>query len=285
MATTLRFADVAAGKPFHAALVTLSAELHSPSGLHDHADFYELVFALDGTGSQSVGGEVLPMRPGFMALVRPPDRHDFAVAAGRRLQFINLAFPAATWQTFVDLADLQQAGDWDRADEPPHTLVASADIEGVSAEFHRALRCFLQGPRTIDLLRALSTTVPVLQSAWQSTVTRSVGPEWLTNACAAMTSEENLRGGVTRFRELASVSAGHLSRSTSRYLQRRPAELVTQWRVAHARLLLASTTEPVTTIARRCGFTSPSYFSYCFRTQYGSSPRNYRTDAPRSVVP
>jgi AraC-like DNA-binding protein/mannose-6-phosphate isomerase-like protein (cupin superfamily) len=283
MATTLRFGDVAPGKPFHAALVTLRPETDSPSGMHDHADFYELVFALDGAGRQSVGDEVLPMRPGFLALVRPRDRHDFAVAAGHRLQFINLAFPAGTWRTFVDLAALEPAADWDRVSLPPHTLVPAADIDAVSAEFHRALRCYLHGPHTIDLLRTLATTVPMLQPA--ATATRSVTPDWLTNACTAMTAEENLRGGVTRFRELAAVSAGHLSRSTTRYLQRRPADLVTQWRVEHGRLLLASTTEPVTTIARRCGFASPSYFSYCFRSRYGASPRAYRTAARRSVVP
>ena len=40
--------------------------------------------------------------------------------------------------------------------------------------------------------------------------------------------------------------------------------------------LLSETDEPVSEIAARCGFESPSAFARVFRRQMGESPRDYR---------
>lgn len=110
-------------------------------------------------------------------------------------------------------------------------------------------------------------------------------PAWFVTACAAMCDEANLRRGVPRLRELANVSAAHLSRSMRHYHGLTPTQFVTGLRLDRAASLLATTNEPVTMIAFRCGFTSQSYFTRCFRAAFGLTPREFRRRAQRAFVP
>jgi transcriptional regulator GlxA family with amidase domain len=110
-------------------------------------------------------------------------------------------------------------------------------------------------------------------------------PEWLTRACLAMRREANLRGGVPRLLELASVSPAHLSRSMRLHNGVTPTQFVASLRLEHAATLLAAGSATVTEIAYRCGFSSQSYFTRCFRDAHGLSPRTFRQQARRAFVP
>jgi AraC family transcriptional regulator, dual regulator of chb operon len=104
-------------------------------------------------------------------------------------------------------------------------------------------------------------------------------------ACAAMYDEENLRAGLPRLLELASVSHGHLARSMSAHYGCRPVEFVNNARLSHAAVLLATTADSVGRIAERCGFSSQSYFDRLFHARYGRAPRAYRERARHAVAP
>ena len=54
------------------------------------------------------------------------------------------------------------------------------------------------------------------------------------------------------------------------------AEQIRKTRIDHARRLLATTNDPVTLIAERCGFSSYNYLSRVFREETGLSPRAFR---------
>jgi LacI family transcriptional regulator len=54
------------------------------------------------------------------------------------------------------------------------------------------------------------------------------------------------------------------------------AEQIRQIRVNRARLLLATTDEPVTLIAEKCGFSTYNYMGRVFQADTGMSPREYR---------
>ncbi len=56
-----------------------------------------------------------------------------------------------------------------------------------------------------------------------------------------------------------------------------PVELLRQMRLERAKFLLNSTTKTVSEIAYEVGFANPSYFSTCFKKQYGKQPLEYRT--------
>ena len=47
-------------------------------------------------------------------------------------------------------------------------------------------------------------------------------------------------------------------------------------RLQHAAQELVSTSDSITTIALRCGFSDSNYFKDSFKKKYGITPRNYR---------
>jgi YesN/AraC family two-component response regulator len=57
-----------------------------------------------------------------------------------------------------------------------------------------------------------------------------------------------------------------------------PVELLRQMRLERARTLLNSTTQTVAEIAYEVGFGTPSYFTTCFKKQYGKLPMEFRAE-------
>ena len=48
-------------------------------------------------------------------------------------------------------------------------------------------------------------------------------------------------------------------------------------RLQRARMLLASTEKSVSEIAYETGFSTPAYFTKCFRDAFGETPSDFRT--------
>src|SRR5687768_1294661 len=118
-ATVLLYADVAQGRPFHAALVPVPTGWRNGQTLHRHGDFHELVYVTSGQGVHRVGGAETPLRAGDVVLARPRDEHMFAGLGRQGLYFVNIAFPTHRWHAFTDLAGVPKAHHWDRAAQPP----------------------------------------------------------------------------------------------------------------------------------------------------------------------
>ena len=93
--------------------------------------------------------------------------------------------------------------------------------------------------------------------------------------------DENLESDV-RIEDVAGagrVCARVCQRMFQRYMHCRPMEYLRQKRLLAAAGRLAATDEPVTDIAMRYGFASPSHFAYQFHVFTGSTPRKYRAQA------
>ncbi|MFT5113289.1 MAG: transcriptional regulator GlxA family with amidase domain [Parasphingorhabdus sp.] len=88
--------------------------------------------------------------------------------------------------------------------------------------------------------------------------------------------------GSINIAEIASsigVSQRHLGRLFQQYLQQSPGDYYRQIRLKRARRLLQKSTLQIAQIALACGFSSPSYFSQCYRRQFGFSPNRERKQA------
>jgi AraC family transcriptional regulator, dual regulator of chb operon len=274
----LRFADVADGRPYHAALVPISESAHR-SLLHAHADFHELVYVTRGRGWQQIAGERQDLRAGDLVLVRPHDAHEFGARRDSEFQFINIAFPSERWRAFADFAGITAASAWDHAPAP----VLARDVPRVVPDvMRRMLAAYQDTASMLDVIGLWTTVMPVLQAAAGGV---DVRPGWLVRACVAMRTEENLRDGLPRLLQLASVSHGHLARSMSEHFGCRPVEFINQIRLSHAAVLLATTADSIGRVADRSGFSSQSYFDRLFHGRYGQTPRAYREQARRAVVP
>jgi len=279
----LQLSELTLGRPYHAALCRMTAR-HTTVTRHTHQDFYELFFVLSGRGEHrlSVAGQALGA--GDLVLVRPADSHYLVALPPAGLEWINVAVPAATWLGVLDVAAVVSANDLNRASLPPLVSTSGEDARGLEASFREALARYARAPGRLDLMRFILEVLEVLAGEAEPGE-GSLVPPWLARACAAMSREENLPGGVRRLGDLAGVSPGHLCRTMREYYAMTPTEFVTALRLRHAEVLLATTSEPLTSIAYRCGFSSPSYFSKCFHATQGVSPRDFRRRARQAVLP
>jgi AraC-like DNA-binding protein/quercetin dioxygenase-like cupin family protein len=273
---------VAPGRPYHAAFVRIGAR-EAPSRPHTHTDLAEMFYVLAGRGIHRVGSTSQRLEAGDLALVRRSDEHAFAAAAPAELQFVNIAFPAAAWQDFLALTNLDAAARWDRQPLPPHTRVPAEQTGHAETVFARALARFDEEATSLDLIRFWVEAVALLDQ--DEPGADSGPPEWLTQACNTLRAEENLREGLPRLLDLAAVSHGYLDRCMRRYFNMTPTEYITALRLRHAAALLGSTSNAIGEIAQRCGFTSQSYFTRRFHDAYGTSPRQYRNQARRLIIP
>lgn len=82
--------------------------------------------------------------------------------------------------------------------------------------------------------------------------------------------------GTARLAALVGVSERHLSRLFAEHLDRTPATVVRDARLEAAARLLAGTREPLTAVARRCGFSSAEALRQTFVARYGIPPSRFR---------
>jgi len=268
---TLKYAGIAPGLPFHAALV---ASDHTGFTIrpHDH-DFAEIMLVLDGSGIHDLNGHRLPLEPGQMWTLVPTDAHSIYANPGRSLTYVNIAYPVETWDKFIALAGIQQP--------PTLTTFDPSSLTGVLRAFQDALAAFAAQPSDLDLLEFFV----VVGRGIKPQVHADVGPAWLQIATQRMRQEANLMVGLPRLLEFCSVSPAHLSRVVRQVHGVTPTHLVNRLRLDYAKALLAVTLEDADLIAYRCGFNNVPYFYRLFRKSVGVTPREYRRSIRRQVAP
>ncbi|MEU3606192.1 AraC family transcriptional regulator [Streptomyces sp. NPDC035033] len=74
----------------------------------------------------------------------------------------------------------------------------------------------------------------------------------------------------------AGVSRPTLARRFTALVGRPPMEYLTWWRLTRAAALLRDTRDPLVSIARRVGYSSPYALSHAFRREFGTPPGRYR---------
>ncbi len=106
-------------------------------------------------------------------------------------------------------------------------------------------------------------------------------------ASVIQTMEQNIEDPIspaTLARDVG-MSTRQLERLFRRYLNRSPKRYYMELRLQKARNLLMQTDMSVINVALACGFTSPSHFSKCYRSQYQTTPYRERgTHAARLSI-
>ncbi len=92
------------------------------------------------------------------------------------------------------------------------------------------------------------------------------------------TMEQNIEEPITpsTLASQVSMSTRQLERLFRRYLNRSPKRYYMELRLQKARNLLMQTDMSVINVALACGFSSPSHFSKCYRSQYQTTPYRER---------
>lgn len=294
----LLYANVAPGRPYHAALS--STEGASARGYrvteHTH-DFYEMVYVLAGDALHGVNGGDLPMRAGDLFLLHPGDRHDIRFRAGRPLHYINIAMHAAMWRSFHELAEIPTSFD---APQAINVFAAGStnDCDDCTAAFQRALVRFQDTRITNAALRTEACRLLATVALWFSGIEDREGhmdgdpnmperaPAWLITACRKLQQDsEALRCGLPAFVAEAGVTRTHLARVLKTATGQTPTGYVNRLRLERAARLLTTTTLTILEVAGECGFENPAYFYRLFQARFQTSPHAYRTAAARRVTP
>jgi AraC-type DNA-binding domain-containing proteins len=72
------------------------------------------------------------------------------------------------------------------------------------------------------------------------------------------------------------ISRSECFRSFQHFVNKKPIEYLTEYRLSHAANMLRESDKSVVQIATDCGFASSSYFGKLFKEKYGVSPSKYR---------
>ena len=81
---------------------------------------------------------------------------------------------------------------------------------------------------------------------------------------------------VEKLSETLGLSRGHLHRKIKELTGTAPVEFLRTYRLNKATLLLRQNAYTVSEVAYRTGFSSPAYFSKCFKAVYGVTPTEYQ---------
>ena len=81
---------------------------------------------------------------------------------------------------------------------------------------------------------------------------------------------------IQDFANEMTMSRMQLYRVSREFFDLSPTQLLKQRRLEKAAELLLTTKKPISQIAYDCGFSQPSYFSKCFKEQFGCSPKEYK---------
>lgn len=75
---------------------------------------------------------------------------------------------------------------------------------------------------------------------------------------------------------IATISKSHLLKLFGASMQMSPIAYLTKVRLQNSKKMLLSGKLRITTIARQCGFTSPSYFTKIFKNAYQETPKEFQ---------
>ncbi len=269
---TSRYARQSASSACRGGVICNHHTLDYTCPLHLH-DYYEMELVTTGTLSQSVNGAPVLSRTGdyvFMDLL-----------AVQRIE--KPAAPCALWTLSISppevdtsVASLLASSRFPLVGRLPPRALAEANL--LARALHGAIAG--KGPHANERTAALTSLFVVLLLEYGTPLE---GPAEDTRAYhyiqkALLYLNQHFAQGVT-LTSLACeihISPCYLSDLFSKIVGCRFVEYLTRLRLEHARLLLRTGDMPVSEIATRCGFGSPSNFTRAHRRAFAVSPSAYR---------
>jgi len=259
------------------------------AGRHTH-DVVEIFCVRHGRGLDHVGELQFPLKPGTVGIVHYTQDHTFT---GGPLSLVNL-FLDLTRIPLPEVGELQSSL---HAILPMHPSLRHRRAAGVH------LDCPARGPH-LDIVDAMLEEQRSAQPGYQEALhahlrlllivlARHAAAAGLTGTGRA---DDTPNPAIERVRRhldsafsdtvrlsdlarLAGCAEATLSRGFRRYTGDSVLRYVHRLRIAAARRHLATTDDPVTDVARACGFSDQAFFNRIFRRLAGCTPREWRRRA------
>lgn len=241
-----------------------SAEWNSEPHIHTCA---ELFFVLGGVGSLQLQEDTAPLAAGDLVVVDPGVPHTERSQEQDPLQYVvlgvdGLALPAGS-DGYILLHGFAQQR------QPAMCLEllfqeAAAGLSSAAAACQSLLRVLL-----------------ILMTRQHQSVLFPVPAEQKSSRECALVRryiDSHFKDSLTleQLAAVAHLNKYYLSHAFQKEYGVPPIRYLTQRRIQESRFLLAETDLSLSRVAQVLGFSSPSYFSQCFRRSEGVSPMEYR---------
>lgn len=261
---TAREDELFNGKPFH---VFIYNKVESVSGLHQH-DYYEFTLVLTGRYYQVINGKRVLLERGDFVFIPMGSHHQsfYDFGATRLLNVgISKCFFEQHYQSLM-----------------PFCFVASQSysvrhefltwIETVIASLNFRANEFDEFIETVTFY-----VINRLRHYRQEQLPVDDVPQWLRNTVELM--HDKLQFGENALENMVMLSGKsqeYLTRSTQRFYQKTPMQIIHDIRINFARRQLEITNYSVTDIAWESGYSSPALFIKTFKKLTSFTPKNYR---------
>jgi AraC family transcriptional regulator, arabinose operon regulatory protein len=183
------------------------------------------------------------------------------------IHFRGEGLPALWQECNLPINQLMRPGSGDFIRVVMHEV--QREFETRSLHWHRRI-----AGMTTDLMLQLSRRI---HTVVDMSLTRAEREHYV-RICAvrqAMLSKVDTIWTVTMLARQANLSEPRFSALYRRFFNASPNDELIRARIDQAKFLLAHTSQPISSVAERCGFESAAYFSRTFQRHVGCPPRGY----------
>ena len=239
------------------------------STAHTHA-CTELFYCLSGEGQFFIQGQLYHVQPDDLVIVNPQVEHTELSLNAAPLEYVVLGISGievlfgSSDEPYAILNCREQR---ERLGALLHMLLAEADhsLDGYETVCQDLLEVLL-----IWLVRSSTLSVQL-----QRTTVRAENRE-----CAEIKRyiDTNYRESITldKLAGMAHLNKYYLSHAFQKEYGISPITYLSRRRIEESKYLLGNTSHTLAQVSELLGFSSPSYFSQCFRKAEGISPNEYR---------
>ena len=248
------------------------------STAHTHA-CTELFYCLSGEGQFFIQGQLYPVQPDDLVIVNPQvERTELSLNAAP-LEYVVLGISGIEvlfGNSDEPYAILNCREQRERLFSLLHMLLAEADhsLDGYETVCQDLLEVLL-----IWLVRSSTLSLQL-----QKTTVRAENRE-----CAEIKRyiDTNYRESITldKLAGMAHLNKYYLSHAFQKEYGISPITYLSRRRIEESKYLLGNTSHTLAQVSELLGFSSPSYFSQCFRKAEGISPNAYRRQVRAGTRP
>ena len=251
------------------------------STVHTHS-CTELFYCLSGEGQFLLSGQLFPVKPDDMVIVNPQVEHTELSLNASPLEYIVLGISGI--EILFGKADSTYAifncrENRERMVTLLHMLLAEADrsLDGCETVCQDLLEVLL-----IWLVRCTTLSLQVEESP-ASPEPESGSGRW--QARRIWTTTTGRTSPLDTLAEVAHINKYYLAHTFQKAYGISPITYLNRRRIEESKYMLGNTGYSLAQISELMGFSSPSYFSQCFRKAEGLTPNEYRRQVRQGQRP